>query len=80
MGKRLAVFLNSFPLLQSFFWVKNAKKRLFFKEKMVLRVVYIKLKFSWLQTGLSDWKKHIKQLNFCLWWNFYAFFLKCCIF
>ena len=25
MGKRLAVFLNSFLLLQSFFWVKNAK-------------------------------------------------------
>ena len=28
------------------------------KEKMVLRVVYIKLTFRWLQTGLSDLKKH----------------------
>ena len=37
MGKRLAVFLNSFLLLQSF-WVKNANIDLF-KEKMVLRVV-----------------------------------------
>ena len=38
MGKRLAVFLNSFLLLQSFL-VKNAKID-FFKEKMVLRVFF----------------------------------------
>ena len=25
---------------------------------MVLRVVFIKLTLRWLQTGLSDWKKH----------------------
>ena len=49
MGKRLAVFLNSFSLLQSFLID-------FFKGKMVMRVVFIKLKFMWLQTGLSDWK------------------------
>ena len=28
-----------------------------FKEKIVLRVVFIKLSFRWLQTGLSDLKK-----------------------
>ena len=79
MGKRLAVFLNSFPLLQSFFWVKNAKNRLFFKEKMVLRVVYIKLKFRWLQTGLSDWKKH-QTIEILLMVEYLRIFLKCCIF
>ena len=70
MGKRLAVFLNSFLLLQVF-WVKNAKND-FFIVKMVLRVVFIKLTFRWLQTGLSD-LKNTKQLKFCLWWIFYAF-------
>ena len=34
------------------------EKSTFFKEKMVLRVVFIKLKLRCLQTGLSDWKKH----------------------
>ena len=56
MCKRLAVFLNSFLLLQSF-GVENKKKR-FFKEKMVLRVAFIKLLFRWLQIGLTDLKKH----------------------
>ena len=64
MGKRLAVFLNSFLLLQSF--------NRFFKRKMGLRVVFVKLTFMWLQTGLSD-LKNTKQLKFCLWWIFYAF-------
>ena len=32
MGKRLAVFLNSFLLLQNFVWVKNVKID-FFKKK-----------------------------------------------
>ena len=64
MGKRLAVFLNSFLLLQSFFGLKMQKWIL--KEKMVLRVVFIlfKLTFRWLQTGLSDLKNTI-QLKFC---------------
>ena len=43
----------------------------FFKEKMVWREDFIKLKFRWLQTGLSDWK-NTKQLKFCLW----CFFLR----
>ena len=66
MGKRLAVFSNSFLLLQSFFGLKVQKKR-FFKEKMGLRVgFFVKLTFRWLQTGLSD-LKNTKQLKFCLW-------------
>ena len=32
------------------------QKSTFLKEKLVLRVVFIKLTFRWLQTGLSDWK------------------------
>ena len=39
MGKRLAVFLNSIFYFKVF-WVKNAKID-FFKEKMVLRVVFM---------------------------------------
>ena len=57
-GQTLSSVFEQFSFTSKFFWVKNAKNRLFFKEKMVLRVVYIKLKFRWLQTGLSDWKKH----------------------
>ena len=64
MGKRLAVFLNSFLLLQTFFWLKMQKS--YFLGKMVLRVVFIKLTFRWLQTGLSD-LKNTKQLKLCLW-------------
>ena len=64
MGKRLAVFLNSFLLLQSFFGLKMQKS--YFLGKMVLRVVFINLTFRWLQTGLSD-LKNTKQLKFCLW-------------
>ena len=56
MGKRVAVFLNSFLLLQSFLGL-NAKID-FFLKKMVLREVFIKLTFRWLQTDLSDLKKH----------------------
>ena len=51
MGKRLVVF----SFTSKFFGVENAKND-FFKEKMVLRVVFIKLSFRWLQTGLSDLK------------------------
>ena len=71
MGKRLAVFLNSFLLLQSFFRFKMQKST-FCKKKMVLRVVFVKLTFRWLQTGLSD-RKNIKQLKLCSWW-FYTHF------
>ena len=49
------------------------QKSTFFKEKMVYRVVFMKLKFRWLQTGLTDGKT-TKQLKFCLWRIFCAFF------
>ena len=65
MGKRLAVFFNSFLFFSKLFWVENAKID-FLKEKMVLRVVVIKLTFRWLQTGLPD-LKNTKQLKFSLW-------------
>ena len=60
MGKRLAVFLNSFLFFSKFFGLKMQKSTF---KKMVLRVVFIKLTFRWLQTGLSD-LKNTKQLNF----------------
>ena len=45
MGKRLAVFLNSFLLLQSFFfWLKIQKS--YFLVKMVLRVVFFLYKID----------------------------------
>ena len=64
MGKRLAVFLNSF-LYFKVFWVKNAKI-VYFLGKNDFESSFIKLTFRWLQTGLSD-LKNTKQLKFCLW-------------
>ena len=52
MGKCLAVFLNSFLLLQRL----KMQKTVSFFMKNGLRVVFIKLTFRWLQTGLSDLK------------------------
>ena len=45
--------------LTSVFWGLKCIKSVcfFFKEKMILKVVFIKLTFRWLQTGLSDLKK-----------------------
>ena len=48
------------------FWGLKMQKNNFLKEKIVFRVVFIKLTFMWLQTGLSD-LKNTKQLKFCLW-------------
>ena len=53
MGKRFAVFLNSFLLLQSF-WVKNAKID-FFKEKNGFEGSFYKKKMTF-RSGLSDLK------------------------
>ena len=64
MGKTFVVFWNNFLLFQSF-WVDNATID-FLNKKMVLSVVFIKLKFRMLQTGLSD-LKDTKQLKFGLW-------------
>ena len=49
----------------SFFGLKMQKND-FFKIKIVLRVVFIKSTFRWLQTRLSD-LKNTKHLKFCLW-------------
>ena len=54
------------------------QKSTFFKEKIVLRVDFIKLTFRWLPTGLSDLKKH-QTIEMLLMVNLYAFF-ECCIF
>ena len=59
-GKRLAVFLTVFVYFKVL-GVKNAKID-FFKEKLVLRVVFIKLTFKWLQTDLYDLKNTIEIL------------------
>ena len=76
-GKTLSSVFEQFSFTSKFFWVKDAKID-FHKEKMVMRVVFIKFTFRWLQTGLSD-LKNTKQWKFCLWFIFYAF-LKCYIF
>ena len=66
------------------------QKSTFFKEKMALRVVFIKLTFRRLQTGLSDLKKHqtieillmvdflriFKMFNFSFFFFFFFFFLR----
>ena len=54
-GQTFSSVFEQFSFTLKFFLVENAKID-FFKEKMVLRIVFIKLKFRWLQTGLSDWK------------------------
>ena len=55
-GQTFSVFLTVFFYV--IFWgVKNAKND-FFKKKMILRVDFIKYTFRWLQTSLSDLKKH----------------------
>ena len=64
--------LNSFLSLQNFFGLKMQKSTNFY-EKMVLRVVFIKLTLRWLQTGLND-LKNTKQLKFCLLWIFLCIF------
>ena len=73
MGKRLAVFLNSFLLLQSFFWLKMQKSTFFKNKGFESNFFFFKLTFRWLQKGLSD-LKNTKQLKLML--VFYTFFLK----
>ena len=71
-GQTFGCVCEQFSFTSKLFGLKMQKID-FLKEKIVLRVVFIKLTFRWLQTGLSDWK-NTKQLKFCLWWIFYAFF------
>ena len=61
IGQTFSGVFEQFSLTSKFLGLK-CKNRLFLR-KMVLRVVFIKLMFRWLQTGLSD-LKNTKQLNF----------------
>ena len=62
-GKSLALFLNSFLLLQSF-WVKNAKKTAFLR-KNGFELSFLK------KYAVTNWstrpEKKTKQLKCCLW-------------
>ena len=60
-GQTFSSVFDQFSSTSKFLGYK-CKNRLFI-EKMVLRVVFIKLTFRWLPTGLSD-LKNTKQLNF----------------
>ena len=62
-GQTFSSVFEHFSFTSKFFGLKMQKST-FFKEKMVLRVVLIKLSFRWLQTGLFD-LKNTKQLKFC---------------
>ena len=64
-GHAFSSVFEQFSFTSKFFGLKMQKST-FCKEKMVLRVVFIKLTFRWLQTGLSD-LKNTKQLKFCRW-------------
>ena len=70
MGSSLAVFWNSFPLLQS----KN--EILTFIREGFSGVTFIKLKCMCLQTGLPDFKNH-QTIAILLKVDFYAFVLAC---
>ena len=57
-GQTLSGIFEKFSFTSKFFGLKMQKtKQTFFKEELVLRVVFVKLTFRWLQTGLSDLKK-----------------------
>ena len=64
-GQTFSSVFEQFSFTSKFFGLKM-QKSIFFKEKVVLRVVFIKVAFRWLLTGLSD-LKNTKQLKFCLW-------------
>ena len=49
---------EQFILLQSLLWVKNAKNDFVLRKKNGFESSFIKWTLRWLQTGLSDLKKH----------------------
>ena len=55
-GQTFSSVFKQFSFTSKFFGLKMQKQ--LFKKKIVLRVVFIKFTFRWLQTGLSDLKKH----------------------
>ena len=59
-GQTFSSVFEQFSFTSNLFGLKMQKST-FLKEKMILRVVFIKLTFRWLQTGLSD-LKNTKQL------------------
>ena len=61
-GQTFSSVFDQFSFTSKFFGLKKQKS--YFLGKMVLRVVFIKLAFRWLQTGLSD-LKNTQQLKFC---------------
>ena len=63
-GQTFSSVFEQFSFTSKFFGLKMQKS--YFLGEMGLRVVFIKLTFRWLQTGLSD-LKNTKQLKFCLW-------------
>ena len=58
--------------ISSQFWGSKMQKINFLKNLSVLRAVFIKLKFRWLQTRLAD-LRNTKHLIFYLWPIFYDF-------
>ena len=62
-GQTFSAVFEKFYFTSKCLWLKMQKSTY---KKMVLRVVFIKLTFGWLQTGQSD-LKNTKQSNFCLW-------------
>ena len=62
-GQTFSSVFEQFSFTSKYFGLKMQKST--FLKINGLRVVFMKLKFRWLQTGLSDWK-NTKQLKFCL--------------
>ena len=62
---------EQFSFTSKFLGIKMQKSTLV-KEKMGSRVVFIRLRFRWFETCLSN-LKNTKQLKFCLWYIFAHF-------
>ena len=70
MDKSLAVILNSFPLLQSFFLVKMQKSTFLRKNGFESSFYEINVQ---VVTNWSVRLENTKQLKICLWWIFTHF-------
>ena len=74
-GQTFSGVFEQFSFTSKFLGLKMEKRC--FKEKLVLRVVFYKLTFMWLQTGLSD-LKNTKQLTkiLCRFFTHFKFFFE----
>ena len=63
-GQTFSGVIEQFSFTSKFLGLKMQKST--FLRKMILRVVFIKLTFRWIQIDLSDLEKN-KKLTFCLW-------------